>query len=183
MIRFIFLFIFSTSVFANFIPEDLVGTRPPEIFMKLDTCEKHYSKKCVSIPTGYNRHFHKIDPAAKKVVIDSVLKADYEAKKTESLKTEKDIKAQRRAQICGSRVVAVFSSGLNKKGLTNQQDLQSLSLIENAKNFLDMGLLTKARTELLNIPNNTTIFTEMDRWKLVDTLDKCTQATGSGAEP
>lgn len=57
--KYIILLLISLNVFANYIPEDEVGTgNNLTVFTKKNKCELHYSKTCIKIPYGYTANYH-----------------------------------------------------------------------------------------------------------------------------
>jgi len=75
--KFLLLFLISFSLYANYIPVEDIGVgNSKRVFMKKKKCKKHYDKKCVKVPVGYNHEYH--------IAIDEMVndfeKPAYEAK-------------------------------------------------------------------------------------------------------
>lgn len=60
--KLILFFLFSFSVFANYIPEQSVGD--PDfsgpVFLQMNDCQSHYQETCIEVPVGYSKDFHRV---------------------------------------------------------------------------------------------------------------------------
>lgn len=65
--KLLILFFISLSIFANYIPVELVGTdlTGKPIFTNSAKCKKHYAKDCIKLPSGFNPNYYTLQDVIK----------------------------------------------------------------------------------------------------------------------
>jgi len=61
--KFLFLFLISFSVMANYLPESKIdgsSTDGMTIFSSQSDCQSYYSEPCIRIPVGYKKEYHRV---------------------------------------------------------------------------------------------------------------------------